>query len=499
MKLATIGSLKRFALATPRQLASVKVGLVLILGMFAFMLIAAFYPSSQIVGFVRSVGQALALEDVSVGALSFQERFESPPFILLIVAVNLSICFSLYFRIRAELKRMRARRTRLAQISERRPRRGLLDAAIKTVQRELKRHGYEHEVACAAGASKVIGTRGGAGIWGSVLLHASILLICAAVVLSTFASFSASVHLTEGQAFDARVDRYGVLKMGPWYSPPSQPLTFRVVRVELQYRVGGATTTATIVEPIVEGKATRFFPPVPVHISNGLRHAGVTIHQGVNIGYAPQVVVQNTEGKRLIEGYVRLTTSTSSSDRKEVHRDLIEPRQGLRVELELFPDAAYRNGAYSSRSSEPRNPVLHVVVHEDGRVILDQFVPSMGTADGGGYTVHFGSLRRWSQIDVVDDPAPAVLIVATLLGSLGLALRLLCVRRRVTVSLRHVNQEIVFAVSGSTEKFQRTFEEELSVLRSALSQRLATPATVAPAGIRYERYSSVSVHIGTSS
>ena len=155
----------------------------------------------------------------------------------------------------------------------------------------------------------------------------------------------------------------------------------------------------------------------------------------------------------------------------------------MRVELELFPDAAYRNGAYLSKSAAPKNPVLHVVLRERGKIVLDQFIRLTAEASGGGYTVYFGGLRRWSQIDMSDAPGVPVLLAATLLGSLGLALRLLRVRRRILVALPRAEQDqsVVFDVTGASEKFQRTFEAELGIIRAALAGQLATLTSPEPA------------------
>ena len=114
--------------------------------------------------------------------------------------------------------------------------------------------------------------------------------------------------------------------------------------------------------------------------------------------------------------------------------------------------------------------------------MLDQFIRLTAEASGGGYTVHVGSLRRWSQIDMSDAPGVPVLLVATLLGSLGLALRLLRVRRRILVALPRAEQDqtVVFEVTGASEKFQRTFEIELGIIRAALTQRLAALPSPAP-------------------
>ncbi len=476
MKPATIGRLKRLVHALPRQLASVKLGSFLIIAIFAFTLVAVFYPATIVVGFVRGIGQTLALADLEqVRELSFQERFESPPFIVLIAVLSLSLCFSLYFRVKSELRRWRSARDATLHDAALQPPTGLVGAVVASIEQELKLRGYQTHVACADGAWKVHGNKGGSGVWGSLLFHVGILLVLAAVVLSTSASFKASVKLTEGQSFDARVDQYGMQQAGRWYQPAAQPLTFRLVRVEPDHEVKGATTLASIVEPTLEGKSTRFSTPAPVYISNGLRHAGVTIHQGRETGYAPLVMVEDATGKRLLEGYTRLATMAGAE--KESYLDRVDIKdKDVRIEFELLPDAVYRNGVYLNRSGAIKNSVLHVIVREHGKPVFDEFIPVTRDFTAGGYTVFFGDVRRWSQLEVVDEPAVPVLIAATLLGSLGLLLRLLRVRRRMLVVLpaAEVNHAVAFDVAGSSEKFQRMFEEELVSLRAALAQRLAS-------------------------
>jgi len=63
-----------------------------------------------------------------------------------------------------------------------------------------------------------------------------------------------------------------------------------------------------------------------------------------------------------------------------------------------------------------------------------------------------------------------VLVAGSLLGLLGLALRLLYVRRRVVITLRQPDRAraVEVDVSGSSERFKRLFEEELDAIRATL-------------------------------
>ncbi|MDH4235169.1 MAG: cytochrome c biogenesis protein ResB, partial [Gallionella sp.] len=444
---------------------------------FGFTLLAAFFPAKEVTAIVRSLGQILALDSLETAyQLNFQERFESPTFMVLMAALSLSLCFSLYFRIKSEFKRRRAAAAALLRDAGSQDRTGPAGAAVTAIERELKQRGYQTRAACTAGKWQVHASKGGSGVWGSVLFHVGILLVFAAIVLSVSASFRASVKLTEGQAFDARVDGFGMQRTGRWYTPASQPLTFRLIRVEPEYEVGGATTLASIVEPTLEGKSSRFAKPTPVHINHGLRHAGVTIHQGVDNGYAPLVMIEDSAGKRVYEGYTRL--ATLSGPEKESYLDYVEIPDNdkkIRAEFELFPDAVFRDGVYLSKSGALKNPVLHVVLRQQDKVVFDEFLLVTREASAGGYTVFFGNVRRWTQLDFSDAPGVPVLVAATVLGSLGLMLRLLRVRRRIVVSLFGADQErtVKFDLAGSCEKFPHAFEEELDSIRAALAQQLA--------------------------
>jgi len=470
VRAGTSERLPRLIPAIPRRLASIKVGSLLIVALLAFALAAAFFPGIEAAGFVRRVGQALDLDGLSrASALTFQERFESPPFIALVFILSLSLCFSLFFRIRAELRRRRSERAALGREAGGQRPDGPAGAAVTAVEQVLRQRGYRARFACAPGAWKVRGAKGDVGVWGSVLFHIGILLIMAAVVLSTSASFEASVKLTEGQAFDARVDKYGVRKAGRWYSPPARPLTFRLKRVEPDFDVDGAATVASIVEPTLEGRASRFLEPSPVYISHGMRYAGMTIHQGRAIGYAPLVVVLDAASKPLLQGYLQLTTVEGAEGASYMDYFALKDKDA-RIDLELLPDAVYRDGAYVSRSGALKSPVLHAIVRENGKPVLDQFITVTRNVSAGGYTVFFGGVRRWSQLDISDAPGVPVLVAGSLLGLLGLALRLLYVRRRVVITLRQPDRAraVEVDVSGSSERFKRLFEEELDAIRATL-------------------------------
>lgn len=78
------------------------------------------------------------------------------------------------------------------------------------MRRELERRGYRVGWNIDEHGSTLIAQKGGIGVWGSLLLHASLLVLLLGMLLSRFASFEGAIALTEGQTFDTRTDHYGL-------------------------------------------------------------------------------------------------------------------------------------------------------------------------------------------------------------------------------------------------------------------------------------------------
>lgn len=473
MKSTLNSSVRRFITTLSHRVASIRFGMILLVVVTAFTLVAAFYPVKDGVQFTKDIAQFLMGEDATgITSISFQDHFKSTEFVLLVGLVSLSLFLSLSFRIKSEFNRWRKRR--LSWMPHHYSIRQAANPHAALVERELKRRGYRVAVVADHQRAEIRGSKGQAGVWGSILFHASVLLILLGVALSTFASFEASVGLTEGQTFDSQTDRYGVQKSGSLYPSSSPHLSMRLVRVEPEYLVNGATTVASIIESSVGGRVERF----PVYINHGASLGGKTIHQGFKTGYSPLIVIERQDGQALLNGYTRLATVAVGG--KELYRDFIEfPDRNLRAEFEFFPnvidtirDEFSLNGSYEHRSSNLNNPVLRVALLDNGKTIFDQHLLIGSSAPAGGYTISFADVRRWTQIDVSDDPGQTVLILGSLFGAIGLALRLVCVRRRVVVIINSLHSRILFDVSGSAEKFQETFKEDLSSLRLAISEQL---------------------------
>lgn len=446
------------------KLASTKTALLLIILLAAFCAIAAFSPAIVTERFTKDIAEFLGTSPQFESSLDFTDRFQTFGMALLLVSVALSLLVSVSLRIKGELGRMRHEKHRTyTQLLEPESR-----ERVCAVADILQRHRYRTVMRSSPAQAVIVGIKGGAGTWGSLLLHGSLLILLVGIVLSTHMSFEGVVALTEGELFESKSFRYLHQKVGRFYSAPKKQFSMRLVKVTPNYIVNGASTTASTVEIISAGKAVQ----APVYVNNGMTVAGRTIHQGIKTGFSPYVLVAKSDGTPLLEGFVRLANRTQGDIR--VHRDFVElPEQNLRIELELFPDAVYRGSRYVSRSDELKNPVLHIRLRSGEEILADQYLTSGHLVEAGNYVIGFGETRRWSHFEVSHDPGILVLILGVLMAAIGLVLRLLFVRREVTVVLHSDQSRRWFEISGKTEKFKETFKEEMHSLQVSITVTLS--------------------------
>jgi len=449
-------TLKKYLL----KLSSVRVGFFLLALLAISSVVFSFFPTGQIDGFSKFVSLFSWMSNVQPdGSISFQERFESPAFLALIAVLSFSLAASIFFRTKAEFLRLRHSQL-LRPISES-PESMRFQDTMPTVLKTLRHYGYKPLVRSLEEQITIVGERGGKGTFGSILFHTALLVIIAGVTLSSVASFRSSISLTEGQEFDSGRDSFGYEQGGTFYRAPQEDLVLRLIRVEPEYAVHGATTLATI----VAGNSVN--QEVPIYINHGIIRAKREIHQGAQTGFSPSICITQQNGDVLFKGFVRLASIHENGNNH--HRDFLTfPDHDLRIEFEFLPDAVFRNGRFISRSQDLVNPLLRISVNRGSSRSEDQWISAGSAAQAGQLTLSFTEVRRWSQLDVVDDPGKNVMLLGVILGSVGLALRLLCVRKRIIVSLRFQDRKTSIDIKGTAEKFPAEFESELALFRTTL-------------------------------
>lgn len=428
---------------------------ILMIHLVGFSLFAALNPSIDISNFSKNINQLLALDNFSpVKSIGFQNHFESFAVVFTLISLGISLLISIYYRTKTEIKKSHNNSLQKNESS--------ITNLHQTFSKKLEENGYSVSASNSGVVTTIRGLKGKYGNIGSILFHSSLVIILLGIAVSKYASFDGTFALTEGQTFNPSKDRFLSVQSGKYYQHPKEDITFKLLKVEPSYKVNGAATLASIIENVDEKNTS-----IPVYINNGYTVEGRTLHQGDRTGYSPFIHISNEDGKIITEGFTRLATSSRNGQR--IHSDLLEFENGkLRFEIELLPDASFRNGKYVSRTNEPNSPILRVVVLKNKNVLADTYVPAGGIVKAGKYEIAFGDIRRWSEFTLSSDPGLNVILFGVAFALIGLVLRLISVKKEIIINLYSINESITFDITGTTEKFHASFENELSVLRTDL-------------------------------
>ncbi len=383
--------------------------------------------------------------DMPTTGVSFGPWFETWGFTTLLAFLCVALMTSLAARLRAEYTR--------AVIARSTPR-GVVDPArwpagfvSVLISRRFSVH-EEHR----GEAATLRASRGGGGILGSILFHGGLLMLGTGIFLGRQASMEGTIALTEGQVFDASTDRFGVVTTGAFYAGDMSDLRFILASVEPAYVSRGATTPAVRIRDLTGAEPGGF---QVVHVNRSSSVAGFTVHLGTKTGYAPYIRVENDAGGVLHDGFTRLAALGGGSSTR--HRDLIRLEKGVSsLEAELLPGDAAGN----TRSGMD-TPILKLLLHQNGETSEPVYLLPGQTGDLMGHTVMFGAVRRWAHVDVSDDPSLPFLLVACILGTAGLLVRFLCIRKEIVVRRCTRSGRTSLCVSGGAEKYPASFREEL--------------------------------------
>lgn len=240
---------------------------------------------------------------------------------------------------------------------------------------------------------------------GSILFHLALLLVIAGVVLHGLYRFDGVFGLTEGQTVRDVPAAYFRIFAGPLHRTGPDRFGLALERVDPQYPVGGTVTEAAFIriEPADGGEALHG----AVHTNHPLRWRDLEFHFGSTVGFSPELVVADAEGRELFRRFVRLKRDGPDDERRG-EDFIVVPGHDLRVDLRV--DASEAPGCRLRVSQ--------------GRV--DLFAGLLGPQDevaAGEYRISVPRLRSWCYVHAIANPWLPVVFTGFWLALAGLAVR----------------------------------------------------------------------------
>ncbi|MDF1542186.1 MAG: cytochrome c biogenesis protein ResB [Anaerosomatales bacterium] len=412
-----------------RKLASARLAIVLIATLMLLTVLNVLFPQKtyfSAADFARfqsdapDLARALSLLglDVVFGGWLFAV-------ICIILCLNVSACTWL---------RISERRSRGVRVPIR-TEKGLLAASwrgratdlLDLASRRLTSDGW-----VLTGNSKwVDATKRGAGFWGSVVLHASILVIALGGALVPLTSFAGTMVIAEGQSVIDEPATYLTVTREPRIGEPFTGAQLRLESMNVEYEDGivvGAEGQMSALD--TEGDSVSRLVRVnhPLDVAGKsylLQNTGFAVDADLSIDGQEQAVVLNL-ADRTPRGY----------------SDTIEaPRAGggtTPVRLELTPVPLGPEEIAPQRLLSADDPRLEVQVQADS---------SSSAATGAvlkrgesvelspGVTLTFREVRYWSTFLVRSEPARTVVYLGFALAVVGSLVRFISADRRIAVRI----------------------------------------------------------------
>ncbi len=253
------------------------------------------------------------------------------------------------------------------------------------------------------------------GEWGSWSFHASFFVLLIAVLFGKLTGFQGLVEVTEGTVFSDSRGGYDQLQEGLLYNGDHSNVQMRLNSFHATYQPNGvAADYVSNVTLIDHGKEVQ---TADIRVNDPMSYNGVSYYQQ-DYGWAPHIVVTNTAGTVVFDGYIQMLPGAT----KAVGAGVLKvPDFGLKVPgnpqsvqmgaaISVFPDA-HPTAALRADGSLDTNATQYVPGGEEARfpvVELKVYMGDLGLTRGP-QNVNVLDTQNMVTLSQSGDPVPVVM------------------------------------------------------------------------------------------
>lgn len=331
----------------------------------------------------------------------------------------------------------------------------------KDIQVVLRKFRYSTELIEDNGRLSVVGSKNRIGRWGSIIFHASLLVIIAGAIWGQLYKLDAQFFVIEGKEFTDLHSEYVQVKEGPLLGENHGQFKIFLHSVTAigynQYGVpDNIESDLTLTGP--DGSLER----VKVSNREPKSFADYELYQFKH-GYVP---ILGFKAKESTKGY-RITAILDSLIHgvSEEHFGKVKlPGTQLVAKVKFFADVG--GGAENPRAAtyQLKNPGLFVEIYDRGRLLYKGTLKPGAKIIFAGNTLEFLQLKQWSGLSVNKDQGRIPVYTGFWGAVTGIFLIYFVTPKSVLITL--ANDEI--SIGGQAGRFQALFKEELQSLRDAI-------------------------------
>jgi cytochrome c biogenesis protein ResB len=171
-------------------------------------------------------------------------------------------------------------------------------------------------------------------------------------------------------------------------------------------------------------------------------------------GYSPNFVLYKN-GLPVFDAFVAL-----SAEKPEDSFQI--PAEGINIKAALFPDLVQmEDGGVYSKSPRPRNPFYGLNIIKHGEVIYRGLLGLGKSVEFGEYRLAFPELREWVSLELVKETGIGVFFVISMIGLLGVLVRVLDPDRKIFVKIITLDGELQLTFYHFSKHFNVLLEDEV--------------------------------------
>lgn len=312
--------------------------------------------------------------------LGLHRVYTHPVFVALLLLALVALCLSAWEQFRTAVRRTWSRAAAASGTPVELP------ADIDTVARALRSRGY---LTVRGGGAERLLVRHPWGYWGNFLLHCGLAVVVGASAVIGATQQRAALHILEGETFHPG---------GPWFAEQNGlaarrlVLPFAVRLDHLEYRFWptyGLESVTSTLSLLREGAPPQMFR---VGINDLQRADGIRIYQGVEIGHAFRLEVQDGGRSDAVTLLIQHPMTPDVPGTNEF-RGILRGGELLRAKYFVDPDA---------RSFESFNPLLVLRVDGPNGSLGEARLRPGTVAVAGPYLFRLGKVSLWTRLSFVD-------------------------------------------------------------------------------------------------
>lgn len=311
---------------------------------------------------------------------------------------------------------------------------------------------------------EIMGYKGRVGVWGPVIFHLGLILICIGIFLQIVFSFSGRIGLVPGQVFTDLQQNYLSSDYGLWRNNGESRFKLVLHEVKSKFKDDGIYATGDI--SVIKGGEEVARQDVNAGNPLGL---GIWGFYKDEFGYYVKIRII-TEDKDIP---FDVGLSTFRHENSETYRDIFDnPDVPYKMSIEFIPDIDSVRG---KKSYKPNHPAVRLMVQnraaQNGKVMFNDLVRIGQTAaiDKNTY-VKFEGYFPWLTLFFKIEPGIYLINLGFGVCLGGLVLLNLLVPQYIRIKLVTGAEGSRLFIGGWTSRYQNSFQHRLTQIKSDLSQ-----------------------------